>query len=76
MCIQYKSELISDTHLKLSKIPTDTERYKVERVGDVKLKFEKVNPGHVINIINVYAPTNERAKKYPREMQKNVQRSE
>ena len=38
----------------------------------MKLKIEKVNPKakHFINIINVYAPTSEGAKKFASEIEK------
>ena len=67
----YKSEPISDSRIKIRKLITK-EKYKVEKVSDTKLKFEKSNPKakDIINIINVYAPTSKRAKKFPGEIQK------
>ena len=67
----YKSEPISETWIKISKLTTK-EKCKVENVSDTKLKIEKVNlkAKHIINIINFYAPNLERAKKFPGEIQK------
>ena len=67
----YKSEPINDTRVKISKLTTN-ENYKVEKVSDTKLNFEKVNPKakHIINMINVYGPISERAKKFPGVIQK------
>lgn len=53
----YKSEPISDTWIKISKLTTKT-KYKVEKVSDTKFKFEKVNTkANIINIITIYAST-------------------
>ena len=67
----YKSEPISNTRIKISRLTTK-ENYKIEKVSDTKLNIEKVNPKakHIINIINAYAPTSERAKKFPGVVQK------
>lgn len=61
----YKSEPISDTRIKISKLIIK-EKYKAEKVSDTKLKFEKakLKAKYIINIINVYAPTSERVKKF------------
>ena len=68
--VLYKSESISGMRIKISKLTTK-EKYKVEKVNDAKLKIEKANSkGKHINIINVYVPTSERAKKFPGEIQK------
>ena len=67
----YKKEPISDTPIKISKLTTK-EKYKVEKVSDTKLKFKKVNSKvkHIINSIDAYAPTSERAKKLTGEIKK------
>ena len=55
----YQSQPISDTPIKISKLTTK------------KWTFEKVNPKarHIINIINLYAPTSKRVKQFPDEIQ-------
>ena len=67
----YKSEPINDTRIKLSKLTTK-ENYKVEKVSDMKLNFEKMNPKakHITNMISVYGPISETAKKFPGVIQK------
>ena len=66
---QYKCEQTNETRVKISKINTN-ERFKVEKISDLRIKIKKAKPKYTVNIINVYAPTSDRAKKQPNELQK------
>ena len=58
------SKLVNQQH--------NQKNYKVEKVSDMKLKIEKVTPKAklITNLTNVYAPTSEKAKTFPGEIQK------
>ena len=56
--LQIKIDLKHDTNPK----------YQAMRIDDMKVKIIKTKPSRVISIINVYAPTADRAKKHPNEI--------
>ena len=50
----------------------DGPQYECKPRGNCKIKISKIKmkPKNIINIINVYAPTSDRAQKYPNELKK------
>ena len=61
--------------LQLSRNPdtgVDGLQYECKPTGKCRIKISKIEmkPNNIINIINVYAPTSDRAKKCPNEIKK------
>ena len=52
--------------------PEVKPQYERKLIGDSRIKMNKteMKPKNIINIINVYAPTSDRAKKCPKELKK------
>ena len=65
-----KYKIIESTDCKITLMKEDKTNYHAEKISDTKLKIMKGNPDHIISIINVYAPTTERAKKHQNEIKK------
>ena len=67
---EYSSQMINATKIRISKDQkkNDSEKYSSQLINATKVKISKKEPDdHMVNIINVYAPTSEKVEKNPEE---------
>ena len=67
---EYKKFTVTDRQDTRVKIERVSSNYRIDKIDGMKTTIKKKNTDHIITVINVYAPTSERARKYQHETEK------